>query len=160
MALFCIAHLCGKFARRCPRTQTPTQNLKSGFSMLSSKENGSILISFERIFEALQSELFRLMFHKLSSKILKTPEFNLNMTQDGFQNDAHMLGLPHMYQYKLTSFGLSSSISLTFSSSFALLCSVVRYLFSIVAYNLQALRFFCNLVFQYVTSTRLYDFQF
>ena len=45
--------------------------------MSSSQEIGSGLISFEMIFEALQSELFRFKFPKLSSNIEKIPEFDL-----------------------------------------------------------------------------------
>ena len=36
-------------------TQTPTQNLKSRFSMFTSQEIGSRLVSLEMIFEAQQS---------------------------------------------------------------------------------------------------------
>ena len=45
--------------------------------MFSSQEISSGLVSFYMIFEALQSALFGLNFHSLSSKILKIPEFNL-----------------------------------------------------------------------------------
>ena len=38
-------------------TQTPTQNIKSVYSVFSSQEMSSSLISFEMIFEALQFEL-------------------------------------------------------------------------------------------------------
>ena len=44
-----------------------------------SQEIGSSLVSFQMIFEALQSELFRFNFHSLSSKILKIPEFALRI---------------------------------------------------------------------------------
>ena len=50
---------------------------KIEFSMFSSQEIGSNLLSFEKIFEALQSELSRFKSHSLSSKILKILEFNL-----------------------------------------------------------------------------------
>ena len=60
-----------------PPTQTPTQKLKTGFLIFSSQEIGSGLVSFKMIFEALQSELFRLNFPSLSSKTLKIWEFNL-----------------------------------------------------------------------------------
>ena len=40
---------------------------------------GPSLVSFAMIFEALQSELFKLKFQRLSSQILKNPEFNLFM---------------------------------------------------------------------------------
>ena len=42
-----------------PPSQTPTQMLKSGFSMFSTQEIGSSLVSFQIIFEFLQSELSR-----------------------------------------------------------------------------------------------------
>ena len=45
-----------------PPTQTPTQKFKSGLSMYDSQEISSGLISLRMIFEALQSELFRLKF--------------------------------------------------------------------------------------------------
>ena len=51
-----------------PPTQTPTQKLKSGFSMLSSQRTGLSLISFELIFEALQSEAIQPSFIHLVSK--------------------------------------------------------------------------------------------
>jgi len=41
----------------------------------------TLKVSFQMIFEALQSELFRFMFHSLGSKILKTPEFKLFINQ-------------------------------------------------------------------------------
>ena len=47
--------ICKKFARWCPPTQTPTQKLKIGFPKTSSREIGSSLVSFQIIFEALQS---------------------------------------------------------------------------------------------------------
>ena len=55
--------------------------LKSGFSIFSTQEIGSSLISFQMIFEGLllvQSELFRLnSFHEFENP--KIPEFNLVM---------------------------------------------------------------------------------
>ena len=48
--------ICENFVASCPPTQTPTQKLKIGFSMFSSQEIGSGLVSFEMIFETLQSE--------------------------------------------------------------------------------------------------------
>ena len=42
-----------KFVGRCPPTQTPTQKLKSVFSMFASQEIASSLVSLEKIFEAL-----------------------------------------------------------------------------------------------------------
>ena len=55
---------------------TPTQMLKSWFSVFSSQEIGSRLISFEMNFKSLQLELIRFLFHSLSLKILKILEFN------------------------------------------------------------------------------------
>ena len=49
---------------------------KVRFFMFGSNEIGSGLVSFEMIFEALESELYSLDFHSLCSKI---PEFNLRM---------------------------------------------------------------------------------
>ena len=46
-----------KSAGGCPPTQTPTRKSKIRFSMFSSQEIGSGLVSFQMIFEALQSEL-------------------------------------------------------------------------------------------------------
>ena len=57
----------------------PRKCLKSVFSMSSSKETGPSLLSFQMIFEILQSELFRFKIHSVRSKILKIPEFNLKM---------------------------------------------------------------------------------
>ena len=70
-------------------TQTPTQMLKIWFSMFSSHEIGSSKASYEIIFEALQSELFRFKFHSLSSKILKFPEFN-RLMHDGWYEEFHL----------------------------------------------------------------------
>ena len=39
--------------KTCPPTQTPTQKLKSVFSMFASQEIASSLVSLEKIFEAL-----------------------------------------------------------------------------------------------------------
>ena len=47
--------------------------------MVSSQEIRSRLVSHRKIFEDLQSELFRFKFNSLSSKILKIPEFNLRI---------------------------------------------------------------------------------
>ena len=66
-----------KFVGGCPPTQTPTQMLKSVFSILSSQETGSSSVSLKMIFGALRFELFRFKIHSLGSKILKFPEFNL-----------------------------------------------------------------------------------
>ena len=57
----------------------PTQKMKIEFSVSSSQEIGSSLVSFEMIFEALQSEIFRFKFRLLSSEIVKIPEFTLRM---------------------------------------------------------------------------------
>ena len=54
--------------------QTPTQKFKYEFSIFNSQEIGSSLISFEMIFEALQSELLRFDIHSSS---LIFPEFSL-----------------------------------------------------------------------------------
>ena len=48
-----------KFAASCPLTETPTQMSKSWFSVFSSQEIGSRLISFVMILKSLQLELFR-----------------------------------------------------------------------------------------------------
>ena len=66
-----------KFVGRCPPTQTPTQKLKIEFSIFITQEIGSVLVSFEMIFQALQYELLSFKFHSPGSKILKIPEFNL-----------------------------------------------------------------------------------
>ena len=50
-------------------TQTPTQMLKSVFSMFSSQEIKANLVSFQIIFETLKSELFRFKLNFLGSKI-------------------------------------------------------------------------------------------
>ena len=72
-----------EFVERCPPTQTPTQMLKSGFSIFSTKEIGSSSVSFQMVFEALDSELFRFNFHSMSSKILKISVFNILMSNSG-----------------------------------------------------------------------------
>ena len=73
--------LYAKFVGQCPPTPTPTQKFKNGFSILSSQEIGSSLVSLEMIFQALHSELFRFKFHSLGSKIEKIPEFNLSIAE-------------------------------------------------------------------------------
>ena len=70
----------------------PRKCLKSVFSMSSSKETGPSLLSFQMIFEILQSELFRFKIHSVRSKILKIPEFNLKMFE--IPNDATDEGQP------------------------------------------------------------------
>ena len=70
---------CEKIARGCQPTQTPTQKLQNEFLIISSKEIDPSLVSLERVFECLQSELFRFKYDSLSSEILKIPEFNLTM---------------------------------------------------------------------------------
>ena len=52
--------------------------LKSVFSLLSSQEISRSLVSFQMIFQALQSEFFRFKFHSLGSKLQKIPEYNLD----------------------------------------------------------------------------------
>ena len=74
-----ISYRLWKNAREWPPTQTPTQNFKVVFSMFDSQEIRSSLVSFEKIFEALLSQLFRFKFHSLWSKILKFWEFNLSI---------------------------------------------------------------------------------
>ena len=62
-------------------TKTTTQKLKSGFSMFSSQEIYSSLLSFEMILE-VQTELFRLKLHSLSSKLKipgMQPKYNENV---------------------------------------------------------------------------------
>ena len=68
-----------KFVGWFSPTQTPAQKFKLGFSVFSSHEIASGLISFEMIFEALLFKLSRLMFHLLNSKILGILGFNLAM---------------------------------------------------------------------------------
>ena len=51
---------CQKFDGGCPPTQTPTQKIKSRFTIFSSQENDPSLVSLKMIFETLQSELFRI----------------------------------------------------------------------------------------------------
>ena len=50
---------------------------KNRFSIFSSQEIGSSLVSLEMIFQALYSELFKFKFYSLGSKIKKIPEFSL-----------------------------------------------------------------------------------
>ena len=66
-----------KLVGRFPPTQTPTEMLKRGLSIFTSQGMESKSVSFQTIFEALQSDLFRFKFHSLGLKILKIPEFNL-----------------------------------------------------------------------------------
>ena len=47
--------------------------------MFDSQDISSGLVSFQMIFEALQSELLEFTFHSLSSEILKIPGFNLRI---------------------------------------------------------------------------------
>ena len=65
------------FVFQKPRNDT-VNNADSGDIKIF-QEIGSSLVSFLMIFEALQPELFRLMFHALSSKVPKIPEFNLTI---------------------------------------------------------------------------------
>ena len=64
-----------------PPTQKPTQMPKKGCSTFGTQEIGPRSISFEIIFGALQSELFRFKFHSLGSKIQKIRNFNLFIIQ-------------------------------------------------------------------------------
>ena len=66
-----------KFVGRYPPTSTPTQKFKNEFSIFSSQEIDSSLVSLEMIFEAPHSELFRFKIQSLSSKIEKIPKFSL-----------------------------------------------------------------------------------
>ena len=52
-------------------------NAKKWISMFSAEKIVPRLVSFQMIFEALQSELFRFKFHYQGLKIQKNPEFNL-----------------------------------------------------------------------------------
>ena len=54
----------------------PTQTIKSGFPAFSSQEIGLSSVSFQMIFEALQSELIRFDFSLTEVKTPKIPEFN------------------------------------------------------------------------------------
>ena len=60
--------------RRYSASQTPTQKFKIRFSMLSSQEIGSSLVTLKMIFGAQQSELFRFKFDWLNTKIRKFPK--------------------------------------------------------------------------------------
>ena len=53
--------------------------LKSVFSIFSFQKIVSSLVSFQMIFEALQSELSRFKLYSLGSKLLKIPELNLEI---------------------------------------------------------------------------------
>ena len=55
--------------------------LSWGFFIFGSQGIGSNLVSFQMIFEALQSELFRFKFHSLGFKLQKISEFNLRMVK-------------------------------------------------------------------------------
>ena len=55
--------------------------LKKFFSIFSSQEISPSLLSFQVIFEALQSELIRYKLHSPGSKILKISEFNLKIAK-------------------------------------------------------------------------------
>ena len=67
------------FARGYPHTQTPTQKLKSRFSMTSSQDIGSSSVSFQMIFQAPQPEIVRFQFYSLCSEILKIAEITLSI---------------------------------------------------------------------------------
>ena len=72
-----IFGLCGNFVRWCPPTQTPTQKLDIGFSMFSYQEIGPRLVSFQMIFEALQSDLFTVKNIILTLKNYRHPYLKL-----------------------------------------------------------------------------------
>ena len=63
--------ICEKFVAGCPPAQTPTQKLKSRFPLFDPQEIGSTLVSFQMIFEALQSEQLKLSFYWVEN--LKNP---------------------------------------------------------------------------------------
>ena len=58
--------------------------------MFSSQEIVSSLVSFERIFDALESALSKFKLYTLSLKILKCPEFDL-LTDENIQNTTQLL---------------------------------------------------------------------
>ena len=66
-----------KFVQGCPPTQTPTQKFQNDFSVSVSHGIMDILVSFEMIFQALQTWVSRLMIKSVKSKIPKFPEFSL-----------------------------------------------------------------------------------
>ena len=68
-----------KFVQGCPPTQTPTQKFQNEFSVSVSQGNIDILVSFERIFQALQTEPPRFMIDSVWIIIPKFPEFSLKM---------------------------------------------------------------------------------
>ena len=68
----------GKIVTGRSPTQPPTRMQKSEFSIFSSREIASSLVSSHMIFEALQYEIFRFEFYSLKSKIQKIPGFNLS----------------------------------------------------------------------------------
>ena len=84
LLVYIIYKLYANFVGQCPPTPTPTQKFKNVFSIFSSQEIGSSLVSLEMIFRALHSELFRFKFHSLGSKIEKIPEFSLTITVKWF----------------------------------------------------------------------------
>ena len=63
-------------------TQTPTQKMKSGFSISSSQGIGPSLVSFQTIFQAPQSEIPRFKFYSMCSEILKILEFTLIISSE------------------------------------------------------------------------------
>ena len=66
-----------KFVAGCLPTQTPTQKFQNEFLISESHGIVDILLSFELIFQTLQTELSRFMIESARSKIPKFPEFSL-----------------------------------------------------------------------------------
>ena len=54
--------MCLKFVVRCPPTETPTQKFKIEFSIFTSQDIDSSLVSFQMIFQALQSVQIKVSF--------------------------------------------------------------------------------------------------
>ena len=77
--------LCEKIVGRCQPTQKPTQKFKNWIFDPQVPGIGSGLVSFEIIFEALESKLFRFRFRPLSYKIKNPgirPNDSLNLLFD------------------------------------------------------------------------------
>ena len=76
-SLFTSIDQCENFVWECPPNQTPTQKLISEFSIFGSQLSlVSSLVSFQMIFKALQSELFRFKFHSMRLNGLPTFQFS------------------------------------------------------------------------------------
>ena len=69
-----------KVCRRMSTYPNAHAKVKKSIFNVSSQDIRSILVSFLMIFEALQSELFKIKFQLLSSEILQIPEFNLHIS--------------------------------------------------------------------------------